>query len=310
MCKSATLWIFIAMISLSACSQAGSNPQQNAVEPEALADIQFAPTAAALAQEVGQSSSDQRTTSPIDTHPQQRIIIKNATLTLTTADPAAKINEITTFAESIGGWVVSSTATVFTNSAGEQVTRGSIIVRVPAEHLTQSMDRIKENTVRVDAENITGQDVTQDYVDITSRLNNLKSSEAQLQTIMSRAETVEDVLAVQSELTIVRSEIEVLQGRINYFDEAAAFSSIRVDLNPPAPGPVQTQSSSWNPGRTVENAISTLIQLLQVTIDFGISVIILSLPFLLIFGIPAWMFWKRRRDRHALSTPITQSNTD
>lgn len=228
---------------------------------------------------------------------QDRVILKNATLAIISADPAATINEITALAESMNGWVVTSTVNSFNDSAGEPATRGSITIRIPAERLTSSMETIKQAAVSVDAENVSGQDVTQEYVDTASRLSNLQASEEQLQTIMRRAETVEDILAIQQQLTLIRGEIESLQARINYFDEAAAFSSIRVDVNPPSPSILQTQSGGWDPGKTVENAVTALVSLLQGTIDLGISLIILGLPLLLIIFLPARWFWRQYKNR-------------
>ncbi len=156
------------------------------------------------------------------------------------------------------------------------------------------MEQIKSDTLSVDNENITGQDVTQEYVDTSSRLKNLQATEEQLLRVMDAAVKVEDVLAVQRELTTVRSEIEVLQGRINYFDEAAAFSSIRVDVRPQVPDPVTAQSLGWSPVSTAENALSALMRVLQFAVDLAIVLIIVGIPLALIIGVPALIFWRNR----------------
>lgn len=228
----------------------------------------------------------------------QRIILRNASLTITVDDPIAKIDDIMDMANAMGGWVISSNTRSYNNSAGAEVTSGNVAVRVPAERLDEALERIKSSTLEVGAESITGQDVTQEYVDISSRLSNLKASETQLQAIMQTAETVEDVLAVQHELTNVRSEIEILQGRINFFDESAAFSSIRVEVRPPEPGPVERQSAVWSPASTAENALGRLVGVIQFVVDAGINIVIILLPFVILIGIPTWVI-RRRRQRKA-----------
>lgn len=227
--------------------------------------------------------------------PQERVILKNASLTITVSDPAAKISGIAAVAESMGGWVVTSSTYATTDSAGEAVTRGSITVRVPAARLNEALERIKAGTEKVEGETINGQDVTQEYVDLSSRLTNLQATERQLQSIMETARKVEDVLVVQRELTTVRGEIETIQGRLNYFDEAAAYSSIAVDVRPPQPGAVESQSAGWNPGETAENALGALIRLAQFAVDTAITLVILVGPFAVVLGIPAWWMWRRRR---------------
>lgn len=224
-----------------------------------------------------------------------RVILKNASLTITVENPLTAINDIAAMAEEMGGWVVSSSTTTFKDTAGEDATRGTITVRVPAERLTEALDRIKSGAGRLDAENITGQDVTQEYVDLSSRLANLQTAEDQLQSIMTSATKVEDVLAVQRELTNVRSEIEIIEGRLKYFNEAAAFSAISVTVNPFPPNPVQSQSAGWNPLTTAESALGTLIQIAQFLVDAAITILIVGGPLLLIIIVSWWGIRRRQR---------------
>lgn len=225
----------------------------------------------------------------------ERVILKNASLTITVAEPVLRINEIAALAETMGGWVVSSNTVTSSLTNGETVTSGTVVISVPAFRLNEAMEQIKSDTLSVDNENITGQDVTQEYVDTSSRLKNLQATEEQLLRVMDSAVKVEDVLAVQRELTTVRSEIEVLQGRINYFDEAAAFSSIRVDVRPQVPDPVTAQSLGWSPVSTAENALGALVRVLQLVVDLAIVLIIVGIPLALIIGVPALLFWRNRR---------------
>ena len=225
----------------------------------------------------------------------QRVILKNASLTLTVETPATRITEIAAMAEAMGGWVVSSNSFTSTNSAGDETTSGTITVRVPSERLDEALAQIKSGALKVDNENITGDDVTQEYVDLSSRLENLLASEQQLRDIMDKAVRVADVLEVQRELTNVRGEIEVIQGRLNYFDEAAAFSSISVNVIPQPPGPVEAQSIGWNPGATAENALGALVSVLQFILDAAITIAIVGVPLVLLVGIPLWLVWRSRR---------------
>lgn len=232
----------------------------------------------------------------------RRVILKNASMKITVNDSTTKIAEISAMAEAMGGWVVSSNSYSGTNNRGEPVTYGSITVRVPAERLNDAMERIKSDVISVESESINGQDVTQEYVDLSSQLTNLQTSERQLQSIMETARRVEDVLAVQRELTNIQGQIETIQGRLKYFDEASAFSSIQVDIRPPVPGVVEAQNAGWNPGNTVEKAVSVLIGVTQFVIDSAITLVIIGLPFALVIGIPVWFMWRRRRQRATVSS--------
>lgn len=231
--------------------------------------------------------------------PGQRVILRNATIRIMAEDPAAVVADIIAMAEEMGGWVVTSGTSTSTGSGGITVVRGNITVRVPADRLNDALDQIRGYAIQVEAENISGQDVTQDYVDTASRLANLLVTEEQLQSIMATATTVEDVLAVQSELTRVRGDIEVLQGRLNYFNEAAAYSSIQVQINPPPADPITTQSAGWDPGQTASGALGFVVGALQFLADVLISFVIICLPPLLVMGLVGWLGWRGFRARRS-----------
>jgi hypothetical protein len=83
-------------------------------------------------------------------------------------------------------------------------------------------------------ETINSRDVTEEYTDISSQLRNLEATEAQYLLILTAAEDVEDVLAVQARLRTVRGEIELLRGRMNLLNDQIDFSTVTVVLHAPS----------------------------------------------------------------------------
>lgn len=234
-----------------------------------------------------------------------RLVIKNATLSIVVTDPAVSVEQIGQMAEDMGGFVVASnvyqtTVSTRVGQPGELVNYGSITVRVPAARLTEAMERIKQGAGEVNNENISGQDVTQEYTDLQSRLKNLQAAEAQLKEIMASATKTEDVLAVYNQLVSVREQIEVIKGQMQYFEQAAAFSSISVDLTPDA-ATRPLEIGVWKPQGTAKEAIEALVQALQNVADGLIWTAIYILPLGLLFALPIYGFvrWlaSRRRNR-------------
>lgn len=222
---------------------------------------------------------------------QQRVILKTASLSLIVDSAESALASITSMTDEMGGWVVSSTTSMVTMADGTEVARGSITIRIPAERLDEALTRIKSGGGEVDSESVTGQDVTQQYVDLTSRLTNLEAAEAQLRTIMEGATRTEDVMAVFQQLVQVRSDIEVVRGQIQYYDESAAYSSVTVNLTPKAiDTPIQI--AGWSPGRTVERALATLVNLLRGLADIVITVVVVGVPLVLVIGVPGWLAWR------------------
>ena len=144
-----------------------------------------------------------------------RMVIKNADLAVVVADPEVQMAVIAKMAEEMGGYLVSSNLYQAYAPSGTLVPEASVVVRVPAERLDEAMEKIKAAAVEVQSDNVNGQDVTSQYVDLESQLKNLEAAEAQLQEIMKGAVDTEDVLSVYNQLTSIRGQIESIKGQIN-----------------------------------------------------------------------------------------------
>jgi PKD repeat protein len=155
----------------------------------------------------------------------ERMIVRRGTLQLIVADVPLTIDRIGSLAESLSGYVVSSNSW----REGERLI-GEITVRVPAEDFTMSMSVIREMAVEVMLESTSSQDVTEEYVDLGAKLKNLEATEEQLLRLMEKAEDVQDILAVQTELFRTREDIERTLGRMQYLERTSAMSLIDVRL--------------------------------------------------------------------------------
>ena len=143
-----------------------------------------------------------------------RLVIKNANLSLVVKDPAEAVEGISALAESLGGFVVNSN--VYQTSVDEQgnkIMQANVSIRVPADKLQTALAQLKGMAVAVNSENTSGEDVTAQYTDLESRLRNLEAAETQLQKIMDRATKTEDVLSVYSQLIAIRDQIEQVKGQ-------------------------------------------------------------------------------------------------
>jgi hypothetical protein len=229
-----------------------------------------------------------------------RIVIKNANLSIVVADPESTMTEIVRMAESLGGFVVSSELYQTTNAEGQEFPRARITVRVPADQLNQALEQIKSGAGEVLSENVTGEDVTQQYTDLQSRLRNLEQAEEQLRGIMEDANRTEDVLQVYSELTRVREQIEVIKGQIQYYEQSAALSAIAVDIQ--AEDALQPLSiAGWEPAGVARDAVQALINALKFFVNAAIWFGLFILPVLVILMLPilAVVYFVRRARRRS-----------
>ena len=215
-----------------------------------------------------------------------RLVIKNAELAIVVNDPKADMARISQLAVEFGGFVVASN--LYQSYYGPnsiEVPEATITIRVPSDRLDEALAQIKEGAVEVDHENVSGVDVTSEYVDLQSRLAAKEAAEEKLLEILEDAENAEDVLAIYLQVQSVQTEIEVLKGQIKYYEESAALSSISVRLiaeestQPMSIGP-------WRPEGAAKEAVENLVRFFQNFVEFLIQLVIFILPALVLLAIP------------------------
>jgi uncharacterized protein DUF4349 len=228
---------------------------------------------------------------------QERLVIENADLTLVVKDPKARMQEISDLAKEFKGFVVSSNLSQSYTATGQKVPQGTIVIRVPSERLDEALNKIKEGAIDVQNENRSGQDVTNQYVDLQAQLTAKEAAEKKLLEIMDQATKAEDVLAVYMQAQAVQTEIEQLKGQIKYLEESAALSAISVQLiaeastQPIVVGP-------WKPEGAAKEAIQDLIYFFQNFVDFLIRFFLLTLPALILIAIPLFLVFLAGRSAY------------
>lgn len=218
----------------------------------------------------------------------ERVVIRSANLSIVVPAPSESVQEISRLAEEMGGFVVSSNVSqTFFQEANVSADRASITIRVPAERLDEALEQIRAGATEVRSENVSGQDVTQEFTDLQSQLRNLEAAEERLLEILENATETEDVLNVFNRLTQNQEQIEIVKGRIQYLSESAALSAISVDLIPDvAAQPLQI--GGWQPEGTAKEAFTALIRALRTLGDAAIWAGICVIPIALLVGLPGY----------------------
>jgi hypothetical protein len=224
-----------------------------------------------------------------------RKIIRNGELTIETESPTEGLRRITAAAESHGGFVVTSELKQNAVSPGAKPSQSVIVVaRVPAAQFAAALEQIRNAGERVIQEKVSGQDVSEEYLDVEARLRNKKALEGQFLEIMKQARKVEDALDVQTQLADVRTEIERLEGRRRFLENQAALSTITTTLQMPQPIIAATTAGF---GTTVKQAFGEAIDAAAAIVLFVIQAVIVMVPIAFFFGLPLWLIWRVLRRR-------------
>ncbi|NIM48169.1 MAG: DUF4349 domain-containing protein [Gemmatimonadales bacterium] len=226
----------------------------------------------------------------------ERMIIRTAELAIVVEDTETALLQVRGVATGLDGYVAS--ADVW--RVNEQL-RGRVTIRVPAESFDTAMDQIKGLAVEVERENISAQDVTEEYTDLSARLRNLEATEEELLALLTevreKTRQAEDVLAVHRELTNIRGQIEQIKGRMQYLERMTALATISVELIPEEEEKPIVEEG-WQPLRTLRDASRALVDAGQFFVDAAIWLIVFVLPVLLVLLLPVAIVifvWRRRR---------------
>lgn len=312
--KSLVIVMLLAFV-LTACAPARSQKQSI---PEIMPQEMYAgaPPAADEYSEGARTFQQEQVGSSGVVNPAERLVIRNANLSIVVRDPAEALDEIISMAEGMGGFVVTSNLYQRRLANGNLVLEGNVTVRVPALKLKEAMDQIKglvdNPQTDILSENISGQDVTAEYTDLKSRLRNLEDAAEQLRKIMETATRTEDVLNVLNELRSVTEQIEVLKGQIKYYEESAAMSAISVNLQAQETvAPITV--GGWKPEGVARDAIQALIDAYQTIASGVIWAVLFCLPIALPIGLVVFFIvrgflrWRKRRKTPVPAGPAEKS---
>ena len=232
-------------------------------------------------------------TQPEPEKPIERKIIRNADLRLESETPDDVQQKITAIAEAKDGYVVTTQKRSSPRTGkGETV---NITLRVPSEKFEEALNEIRKTGSRVVSENITGEDITDKFVDMQARLKAEKALEQQILEIMKRANTVQEALNVQRQLANVRGKIEQMEGKLRQWEKLASLSTIKVTIQTPTAITGKSEGFFYR----LQDSISTGLDGAMNFILVLITILIAILPFLLLIVLPIFLvlryFWKRRK---------------
>jgi hypothetical protein len=309
------LFIVIAVLVLAACGGApATQPSLEYEEPavaaeapameeplekqaeavsqdEAAAEAPLAPLPTAAAYEISNSSGDLTVIERSN-----RMIIKNADIRLMVKDTDVAIDRATQVIADAGGYIVSSRVW-YQDYYGNSLKYATVTIGIPVEEFERALVKLRDLAVRVVDEVASGDDVTEQYVDLQSQLTNLEATRARIQEFLQDAKTIDDALRINQELANIEAQIEQIKGRMNYLDDRSAYSTITINFEPefpvltPTPTPTARPTATpvpWNPGETFGEAKGTVTVLYQGIANFLIWVAVVILPLALPLALILW----------------------
>ena len=203
---------------------------EKAVEVEVAKEVMVgeAMMMATAAPEMAMEMPEEQSAQDVDIsfQPQNRVIVRNADMSVEADNPIATVDAIGDIAVSRGGWVVN----INTIEGGGFY---HITIRIPAETLDNTIDQISAIVTKVESVNSDSTDFTEEYIDLGARRTTIQETVNALTELLKNEnyDRVEELLAVQKEITYWQAELERIDGRLAFISESAAFSRLSVNVN-------------------------------------------------------------------------------
>lgn len=152
-----------------------------------------------------------------------RKLIKDGSLSFETGDLKKTQTEVSEITKKLNGYASNETLNNSASRIASQIT-----IRVPSSQFEELVEKLEKIALKVEYKSVQTRDVTEEFFDAEARLKTKKDIENRYRDLLKKAQTVEDMLAIEREAGNVRTEIEVIEGKLNYLKNQVAFSTLEV----------------------------------------------------------------------------------
>ncbi|MDC3413218.1 DUF4349 domain-containing protein [Terrihalobacillus insolitus] len=226
-----------------------------------------------------------------------RKIIYNANLSVEVKDFEVSVNDIQAQITEAGGYIVNSSTN---GGADGKRLYGQVTARIPQERFRNFLKTVEKESMKVLESNVTGEDVTEEYVDLESRLKSKKVVEKRLLDFMEKAEKTEDLLKISADLANVQEEIEQITGRMNYLQNKADLATVTINISENKINVPKIEEENLNTWERTKKLFMESVNFLLSTLSGLFVFIVGSLPVLLLLGLIGFVsfrIYKKKKNK-------------
>lgn len=212
----------------------------------------------------------------------ERKLIYNLDYTLTVSEPKQAINEIITQTNKLSGYMVESRLSADNGKS----TNAHIVVKIPQDKMEQ-MSVYLESLGTVNNQTTYTDDVTMEYYDTEARLQVLQKEEERMLSFMEKeTATIQDLLAIEREISQVREKRESLQARMNVLKNQTDYSQFNIRLQQSLNEISAPQGTIANAKKALVNSVNSMIKLF----NWLIIAFFVVLPYLVLVALGYYLF--------------------
>ena len=225
-----------------------------------------------------------------------RMVVYTANLSILVKSYQDTLDLIQQRLSSLNGYIVESNS----YAAGEgNALEGTITVRIPQNKFASFLQSVEKGSTKIVNRSISGQDVTEEYVDLESRLKSKQVVEKRLLEFMEKAEKTEDLLKVSTNLAAVQEEIEQLKGKMNYINNKVDLATVTMHVMEDKVNVPALENENLNTWEKTKKQFMGSVNFLLHACSTLIIFLVGSLPVLIVLGVGLFIliYFLRKRNK-------------
>lgn len=302
----------VAVVALTGCSSGDDDAAGDsfADEPAEAADIAAAEESPDSRADANAGDGGLAGGTGLDLGTIGRDVIIELRVTMTSDDVGRTVAAITADAAALGGGIASSDVEYGSDDADGTDGDGSdahavLVVKVPPTAVDSMLSRLAD-TGSVRSVSQSAQDVTDQLVDLETRISNARRSVDSVRGFMERTEDLSELVGLEAELTRRQTDLERLEAQQRNLGDRVALSTITVEVRASAAMPVPTDGDPESIGDALRTGWDAFVTALF-TIGFVVAVL---LPFLVVAAVVAVGLWLTTRRRNIERRTVPEPEPD
>jgi hypothetical protein len=219
-------------------------------------------------------------------------LIYTANLVMQVKKYAEAQSEVRNLVSLSGGYIVEFSESQSTHEVG-----GTFVLKVPANGFSSLLEGIEQIKHESYQQSIKGQDVSEEYVDLESRLKVKGLMETQYIEFMKKATKTTELVSFANELGKIQEEIELIKGRMRYINNNVAYSTVEIRLyqQDGIVDPALVDEEKTPLFERANEALKGTIDVLTLLFQWIVVILFGAMPIILVGGVIWLVLWMARR---------------
>jgi len=195
----------------------------------------------------------------------ERLVIQESNVSLLVKNVTEIRNKIVNYTQTNGGYMVSSNI-----SNPQDAPTATVIIRIPSEKLEGALDHFRSLSVKVVSENLLGRDVTDQYIDIDTRIAQIQRTKTRLESILDQATEISDITNLTQQILSYQNQIDSYKGQQDALQKNAQLAKLTIYLSTDEIALPYAPSETFRPAVIFKLAVRSLVKSLRGLATMGI----------------------------------------